>query len=57
MEYLYEIENPNLKQKFSDLSRIFDYIFYGEFEINDDYYHMLENKFKVAKQSGQLEVS
>ena len=43
LDYLREIENEGLKQRFRQVSYLYDYIWYGEFAIDD-------NSFALAKQ-------
>ncbi len=37
-EYLYEMQNSPLRRPFMDITRMFEYIFYGEFPINEQTY-------------------
>lgn len=37
-EYLYEMQNSSLRRPFMDITRMFEYIFYGEFPINEQTY-------------------
>jgi len=46
-DYAAELKAPHLKNEFSNLSYIFDYVWYGEFSINDQSY----TKFKEQYQS------
>ncbi len=46
-DYLAELKAPHLKDKFFQLSYIFDYVWYGEFSISEESYQ----KFKVQYQS------
>ncbi len=50
-EYIREIKNNPLKNEFSNLSRQFDYIWYGEFQINTDYFQTLRQEFQSFNQS------
>ncbi len=47
-EYLYEIKNPVLKEDFRFLSYVFDYCWYGEFEINEAEFEQIERSFIEA---------
>ncbi len=44
-DYLYEIKNPALKKQFSHLSYLYEYIWYGEFSINDSEYQEAKKTF------------
>ncbi len=45
-DYLLEIKDNNLKEKFDDLSYIYEYSWYGQFEINSlEQYHKLRDPF------------
>lgn len=35
-EYLYELKNPDVRKSFAELTRYFNYIWYGNFEIDED---------------------
>ncbi|MDR0825508.1 MAG: hypothetical protein LBN74_10470 [Prevotella sp.] len=46
--YLYEIKNDSLRKKFSETTYIFDYVWYGEFALNDSLFsdiHSRMNEF------------
>lgn len=45
-EYLYEMQNSNLRRPFMDITRLFEYIFYGEFPINQQTYQATEAAFQ-----------
>lgn len=47
-DYLYEIQNPKHKEEFTYLSYLYNYIWYGEFEIDDITFNKTENRFKNA---------
>ena len=49
-DYVAELKAPNLKNEFSNLSYIFDYVWYGEFSIDEQSYA----KFKEQYQSFKL---
>lgn len=48
-DYLNEIKNPNLKEKFKKLIYIFDYVWYGEFSIDEEKYQEFKKKFSDFK--------
>lgn len=45
-DYLYEIQNPKLKEEFTYLSYLYNYIWYGEFEIDETTFSKAQNRFK-----------
>jgi hypothetical protein len=47
-DYLYELYNPAHKEEFTYLSYLYNYIWYGEFEIDDAKFRKTENRFKKA---------
>ncbi|WP_431244611.1 DUF4129 domain-containing protein [Flavobacterium sp. P21] len=47
-DYLYEIKSPAHKEEFTYLSYLYNYIWYGEFEINEPIFLKAENRFKKA---------
>ncbi|WP_286969244.1 DUF4129 domain-containing protein [Flavobacterium sp. UBA4854] len=47
-DYLYELHNPTHKEEFTYLSYLYNYIWYGEFEIDDATFRKTENRFKKA---------
>ncbi|MFC4477524.1 DUF4129 domain-containing protein [Flavobacterium chungangensis] len=47
-DYLYELYNPAHKEEFTYLSYLYNYIWYGEFEIDDVTFRKTENRFKKA---------
>lgn len=47
-DYLYELQKPAHKEEFTYLSYLYNYIWYGEFEINDATFNKAENRFKNA---------
>lgn len=47
-DYLYEIQSPTLKDNFQYLSYIYDYSWYGEFEINEKDFSKAEVAFLKA---------
>lgn len=48
-DYFAELKNADLKERFSELVYIFDYVWYGEFDINEDSYHHFKEKFLKFK--------
>lgn len=50
-DYLYEIKSENLKDSFKYLSYIYDYSWYGEFEINETDFLKAEKAFLKAIQN------
>lgn len=44
-DYYYEISDENIKSQFKKVSNIFDYTFYGEFEITDSHLNQYEPIF------------
>jgi len=47
-DYLHEIKNPAHKDEFTYLSYVYNYIWYGEFEIDERMFDKAENRFKNA---------
>lgn len=47
-DYLYEIKNPAHKEEFTYLSYLYNYIWYGEFEIDEASFVKVENQFKKS---------
>ncbi|WP_290702030.1 hypothetical protein [Lacinutrix sp.] len=45
-EYLFEIENKNLRSQFSEVSYIYSYVWYGEFPIDAFAFKTVEKKYK-----------
>ena len=45
-DYLYELQNPVYKEEFTYLSYLYNYIWYGEFEIDETTFKKAENRFK-----------
>lgn len=46
MAYVYEIKDRRIKMVFSGLCRIFDCVCYGEFEIDEPMFRLVEEEFK-----------
>ncbi|QOW10751.1 DUF4129 domain-containing protein [Kaistella flava (ex Peng et al. 2021)] len=44
-DYLSELKTNDLKSNFKDLAYIFDYVWYGEFEVNEESYTQFKQKF------------
>lgn len=47
-DYLYELKNPVHKEEFNYLSYLYNYVWYGEFEIDETIFIKTENRFKKA---------
>ena len=47
-DYLYELKNPAYKDDFTYLSYLYNYIWYGEFEIDETSFIKAENRFKKS---------
>ena len=47
-DYLYELQKPAHKEEFTYLSYLYNYIWYGEFEIDEITFRKAENRFKNA---------
>lgn len=47
-DYLYELQNPKHKEDFTYLSYLYNYIWYGEFEIDESSFIKAQNRFKNA---------
>ncbi|MEO7977161.1 DUF4129 domain-containing protein [Flavobacterium sp.] len=45
-DYLYELQSPIHKEEFTYLSYLYNYIWYGEFEIDDNTFQKTQNRFK-----------
>ena len=50
-DYLYEIKNPAQKQEFEYLSYLYNYIWYGEFELDDETFYKAKTAFENAIKS------
>ncbi|UKB84480.1 DUF4129 domain-containing protein [Chryseobacterium sp. MEBOG06] len=48
-DYAGELKAPNLQKDFSDLSYIFDYVWYGEFNIEEQSYQKFKNQYQAFK--------
>ncbi len=45
-DYLNEIESPELRDEFRDITRLFEYIWYGEFPIDEPLFHLASEKIQ-----------
>lgn len=50
-EYSYEIQDPKLKEKFGYASYLYNYIWYGEFDLNDEAFTKVKSTFEKTIQS------
>ena len=48
-DYVAELKTGNLKNEFFELSYIFDYVWYGEFTIDENSYNRFRNQFQSFK--------
>ncbi|REC49149.1 DUF4129 domain-containing protein [Chryseobacterium pennipullorum] len=48
-DYAAELKAPHLKSEFSALSYIFDYVWYGEFNIEEENYQKFKNQYQTFK--------
>lgn len=48
-DYLYEIEKKELKAPFADITRLYDYIWYGDFTIDEAKYNRVATEFDSLK--------
>ena len=46
-DYYYEISDNNIKEQFVKLSQIFSYVWYGDFEINEEKFIEFEQNFAI----------
>lgn len=46
-DYIYEIKDEKMKQDFKELSRLYNYIWYGEFSIEDTEYKEVKSSFEA----------
>lgn len=49
-QYVSELSNPDQRQNFAALTLNYEYVWYGEFDIDKDIYERLENSFKTFNQ-------
>jgi hypothetical protein len=50
-DYLYEIQNPDFKSKFEYVSYLYNYIWYGEFELDEETFEKAKTAFEKTIQS------
>jgi hypothetical protein len=50
-DYLYEIKNETTRNEFAYLSYLYNYIWYGEFELDDETFNKAKNAFEKAIKS------
>lgn len=48
-DYIQELKVSHLQKEFADLAHIFDYVWYGEFSIDEDHYATFKHKFQSFK--------
>lgn len=48
-DYVRELKTDSIQQEFSQLSYIFDYVWYGEFEINETTYQKFKSQYQSFK--------
>ena len=48
-DYIAEIQKADIKQGFKEIALIFDYVWYGEFKIDEPKYRELEYKYKELR--------
>jgi hypothetical protein len=46
-DYYYELSGTNFQQEFGEVSKVYDYIWYGEFPVDEISYSKAEDKFKT----------
>jgi hypothetical protein len=46
-DYYYELSGTNYQKDFGDVSKVYDYIWYGEFPVDESSYKSAEEKFSV----------
>lgn len=49
LSYYYEIRDDAVRKEFGNLSRIFDYVCYGEFPIDQELYREVEKQFVIFR--------
>ena len=49
LDYIHEIKNPQIKDSFRQLTLIFDYVWYGEFDVNEESYTRHKEQFNRLK--------
>jgi hypothetical protein len=50
-DYSYEIKNEKLKEDFNYLSYLYNYIWYGEFELTEDTFNKTKKSFETTFQT------
>lgn len=50
-DYLYEIKDNNLREDFNYVSYLYDYIWYGEFDLDQNTFEIAKNKFEKTLHS------
>lgn len=45
MEYIYELKNDSLRNQFSRVTRLYDFIWYGNFDVNSETFKKAEKEF------------
>lgn len=50
-DYFYEIQNESLRQDFTYVSYLYNYIWYGEFEITETHFESIKKTFETTLQS------
>jgi len=46
LAYLHEIKNPEQQQKFGLLTRQFEYVWYGDFKVDQEHFQQIRNSFQ-----------
>jgi hypothetical protein len=46
MDYANELSGSSYKHSFKDISRIYEYVWYGKYSVNEQSFHSLEKEFK-----------
>jgi hypothetical protein len=50
-DYENEIKKPNLKEDFTKITRLYDYVWYGDFEIDEPQYQKAEYIFSIVQKT------
>ncbi len=50
-DYLKELKDDSLKSKFQNITRLYDFIWYGSFEVDEKSFHQVQQKFKSITNS------
>lgn len=45
-DYLFELKKPETRKQFSTISRIYDYVWYGEFLVDDAQFEKIKNEYQ-----------